>query len=51
MPLGRPRLRSEDNIKLDLQAVGGGGMEGLELALDRDRWGAFVTAVMNLGVP
>jgi hypothetical protein len=47
---GRPRRRWEDNIKMDLQEVGCGGMDWIELALDRDRWGALVSAVMNLRV-
>jgi len=50
-PLGRPRLRWKDNIKLDLQEVGCGGMDWIELAQDRDRWWARVNAVMNLRVP
>ena len=50
-PLGRPRHRWEDNIKMDLQEVGCGGMDWIELALDRDRWWALVNAVMNLQVP
>ena len=50
-PLGRPRSRWEDNIKLDIQEVGCGGMDWIELAQDRDRWRALVTAVMNLRVP
>jgi len=49
-PLGRPRRRWEDNIKLDLRLVGGGG-DWMELAQDRDRWRALVNTVMNLWVP
>ena len=50
-PLGRHRHRWEDNIKMDPQEVGCGGMEWIELAQDRDRWRALVNAVMNLRVP
>jgi len=50
-PLGRPRRRWEDNIKMDPQEVGCGGMDWIELAQDRDRWRALVNAVMNLRVP
>jgi hypothetical protein len=50
-PLGRPRRRWEDNIKADLQEVGCGGMDWIELAKDRFRWRALVKAVMNLRVP
>jgi hypothetical protein len=48
-PLGRPRRRWEDNIKMDLQEVGW-GMDWIELAQDRDRWRTLVNAVMNLRV-
>jgi len=50
-PLGRPRLRKEDNIKMGLQEVGCGGMDWFKLAQDRDRWWALVTAVMSSWVP
>jgi len=50
-PLGRPRCRWEDNIKMDLQEVRCGGMERIEFAHDRDRWWALVNGVMNLRVP
>jgi len=50
-PPGRPRRRWEDNIKMDFQEVGCGGMDWIELAQDRNSWRALVTAVMNLGVP
>jgi len=50
-PLGRPGHRWEDNIKMDLQKVGCGGMDWIELAQDRDRGPAVVNAVMNLRVP
>ena len=49
--LGRPRRRWKDNITMDLQQVGCGGMDWIELAQDRDRWRALVNAVMNLRVP
>ena len=50
-PLERPSRRWEDNITMDLQEVGFGGMEWLEMAQDRDRWRALVNAVMNIRVP
>jgi len=50
-PLGRPRHRWEDNILMDLQEVGYGGMDWIKLAQDRDRWWALVNAVTNLRVP
>jgi len=50
-PLGRPRRRWEDNIKMHLQKVGCGCMDWIDLAQDRDRWRALVNAVMNPGVP
>jgi hypothetical protein len=50
-PLGRPRCRWEDCIKADVQEVGCGGMNWIELAKDRDRWQALVNVVMNFRVP
>jgi len=50
-PLGRPRRRWEDNIKVDLQEVVCGGMDWIELVQDTDRWQALVNAVMKLRVP
>ena len=49
-PLGGPRRRWEDNIKMDLRKAGGGG-DWMELAQDRDRWRALVNTVMNFRVP
>jgi hypothetical protein len=51
IPLGRPRRRWENNIEMDLQKVGCGGMDWIEVAQDRDRWLELVNAVMNLRVP
>ena len=50
-PLERPRSRWEDNIKMDLQEVGGGCGDWMELAQNRDRWRALVNTVVNLRVP
>ena len=50
-PLGRPRRRWEDNIKMDLKEVGGGCGDWMESVQDRDRWRALVSAVLNLRVP
>jgi len=50
-PLGRPRGRWEDNTTMELQEVGCGGMDWIDLAQDRDRWHALVNAVMNLRIP
>jgi hypothetical protein len=50
-PLGRHRHRWEDNIKMNLQKEGCGGMDWMELAQDRDRWRVLVNAIMNIRVP
>jgi hypothetical protein len=50
-PLGRPRRRWENNIKMDLQQVGGSCEDWMELARDRDRWRALVGTVRNLRIP
>jgi hypothetical protein len=50
-PLGRPRRRWEDNIRMDLREVVCGCVDWMELAQERDRWRALVSAVMNLRVP
>ena len=49
-PLGRPRCRWEDNVQRDLQEVGWGDMDWIDLSQGRDRWLVLVNAVMNLGV-
>ena len=49
--LGRPRLRWEDNIKMDLYEVGCEGMDWNDLARDKNRWQALVNALMNFRVP
>jgi hypothetical protein len=51
VPLGRPKSRWEDNIKMDLHEVGCGVMDWMELAEDRDRWRVLVNTVINLRVP
>ena len=50
-PLGRPRRRWVDNIRMDLQEVGCGYMDWIGLAQDRDRWRTLLSAVMNIRVP
>ena len=50
-PLRRPRHRWEDNIKMDLQEVGCGGIDWIMLSQDRDSWRALVNAVMNIRIP
>jgi hypothetical protein len=50
-PLGRPRRRWEDNIRMDLQEIGGGRGDLMELAQDRDRWRAIVSTVRDFRVP
>jgi hypothetical protein len=49
-PLGRPRRRWEDGIRMDLRVIGLGGVDWSRLSQDRDRWRAVVSAVMNLRV-
>jgi hypothetical protein len=50
-PLGRPRRRWEDNIKMDLRQIGWGGMDWIRPAQNRDQWSALVNTVTNLWVP
>jgi hypothetical protein len=50
-PLGRPRRRSVDNIKIDLREIGWDGVDCIDLAQDRDQWRSLMNTVMNLRVP
>jgi hypothetical protein len=50
-PLGRPRRRWVDSIKMDLREIGWNGVDWIDLAQDRDKWRALVNTVMNLRVP
>jgi hypothetical protein len=50
-PLGRPRHKWEDNIRMDLRGIGWSAMDWIDLAQDRDQWRALVNAVINLRVP
>jgi hypothetical protein len=50
-PVGRPRRRWVDNIKMDLREMGWNGMDWIDLAQNRDQWMAFVNTVMNLRIP
>jgi hypothetical protein len=50
-PLGKPRRRWVDNIKIDLREIGWDGMDWIDLAQDRDQWRALVNTAMNLRVP
>jgi hypothetical protein len=50
-PLGRPKRRWENNIRMDLREIGWGGMDWIDLAQDRDQWRALVNTVMNIRVP
>jgi len=50
-PLGRPRRRWEDNIKMDLKGVECGGIDWIDLAQNKDRWRTLVNAVMNIRLP
>jgi hypothetical protein len=51
LPLGRPRRRWVDNVKMDLREISWGGMDWIGLAQERDKWRALVKVVMNLRVP
>jgi hypothetical protein len=50
-PLGRPRCRRVDNIKIDLREIGWDSVDWIDLAQDRDQWRTLVNAVMNLQIP
>jgi hypothetical protein len=50
-PLGRPRRRWEDNVRMDLREIGWGGVDWIDLAQDTDQWRALVNTVINLRVP
>jgi hypothetical protein len=50
-PLGRPRCRWEDNIRMDVREIGWGGTDWIDVSQDRDWWRALVNTVMNLWVP
>jgi hypothetical protein len=50
-PLGKPRCKWVDNIKIDLKEIGSGGMDWIDLVQDRDQWRVLVNTVMNLWVP
>jgi hypothetical protein len=50
-PLGRPRLRWVDNIKMELREIGWGDMDWIDLIQDRDQWRVLVNTAMNLWVP
>jgi hypothetical protein len=49
--LGRPRCRWENDVKMNVREIGGGGMDWIDLAQDRDQWNALVNTVMNRRVP
>jgi hypothetical protein len=51
IPLGRPRRRSADHIKMDIREIGMGGMDWIDLVQDRDQWRAVVKRILNLRVP
>jgi hypothetical protein len=51
IPMGRPRRRWVNNIKMNLREIGWGGGDWIDLAQDRDQWRALVNAVMNFRVP